>query len=177
MQQITWAPEHSDALRQYFMAGLSFAEIADAINVKFNTAYSRNAAISRAKRMGLVTPGPAEALRSEPRSIAVEPHLRKSRQHDRLEFRPAMPIFETADIADLRRADVIPRHLSLLDLEPGDCRYPYGGDVEGEAITFCGHPQHPDSSYCLAHFNLSVGPGTASERAAAKMVLQLLEAE
>jgi GcrA cell cycle regulator len=35
---------------------MSFSRIADAINAKFKTAYSRNAAIGRAKRMGLAGP-------------------------------------------------------------------------------------------------------------------------
>ena len=48
--------------------------------------------------------------------------------------------------------------LSLIELEHGDCRYPYGGDEEGEAITFCGHPRRPGSSYCGPHFQLSRNP-------------------
>ena len=44
------------------------------------------------------------------------------------------------------------------NLERGDCRYPYGGDEEGEAITFCGHPCRPGSSYCTPHFHLSRNP-------------------
>ena len=70
----------------------------------------------------------------------------------------------------------MPRHLSVIDLEAGDCRYPYGGDAEGEAITFCGHPQREGSSYCLGHFHLTRGPGTASERAAVPVALRLVEA-
>jgi GcrA cell cycle regulator len=70
----------------------------------------------------------------------------------------------------------VPRHLSLLELEDGDCRYPYGGDAEGEAITFCGHPRREGSSYCASHFHLTSGPGTASERSAGKVVLRLVEA-
>ena len=70
----------------------------------------------------------------------------------------------------------MPRHLSLVDLEPGDCRYPYGGDAEGEAITFCGHPRRAGSSYCVAHFHLTSVPGTAPERIAGKVLLRLVEA-
>jgi GcrA cell cycle regulator len=56
--QSSWAEEHSQALREYFEKGLSFSEIANAINERFNTAYTRNAAIGRARRMGLSTPRP-----------------------------------------------------------------------------------------------------------------------
>ena len=64
---------------------------------------------------------------------------------------------------------------SLVDLERGDCRYPYGGDEEGEAITFCGHPRRPGSSYCAPHFHLSCRPGTPSERAAHIVLLRMIE--
>ena len=51
--QINWAPGHCDALRECLARGMSFAEAAGAINARFGTAYSRNATIGRAKRMGL----------------------------------------------------------------------------------------------------------------------------
>jgi GcrA cell cycle regulator len=44
-----------------------------------------------------------------------------------------VPAFECEEPVKLRCVDTDPRHLSLLELEPGDCRYPYGGDEEGEA--------------------------------------------
>src|ERR1700730_9836257 len=56
MQSTDWAPEHSNALREYLAKGMSYSEIAEAINEKFKTAYSRNATIGRAKRMGLAGP-------------------------------------------------------------------------------------------------------------------------
>ena len=64
----------------------------------------------------------------------------------------------------LRCVGIEPRHLSLVELEKGDCRYPYGGDEEGEAITFCGHPRRPGSSYCTPHFHLSRDPVGPPER-------------
>ena len=71
-----------------------------------------------------------------------------------------MPVFEREETVKLRCVETDPRHLSLPELEPGDCRYPYGGDEEGEAITFCGQPCREDSSYCAPHFHLTRGPGS-----------------
>ena len=51
--QFSWEAAHSQALREYLAKGMSYSEIADAINARFGTAYSRNAAIGRAKRLGL----------------------------------------------------------------------------------------------------------------------------
>ena len=75
----------------------------------------------------------------------------------------------------LRCIEIVPRHLALVDLEPGDCRYPYGGDEEGEAITFCGRPRQEGFSYCAPHFQLTRNPGIARERPAATVVLRLVE--
>ena len=44
MQSTNWTREHCDALRECRGNGMSFAEIAEAINAKFKTDYSRNAA-------------------------------------------------------------------------------------------------------------------------------------
>lgn len=157
MEPMNWAPEHSDALRQQLAKGQSFSEAVKAINRKFDTDYTRNAAIGRARRMGLAGPArpstptdaiPAAVRVDETRAVEFVP---SARHWERLEACDAKP-------AKLRCAAVDPRHLSLTELEFGDCRYPYGGDEEGEAITFCGHPRRPGSSYCAPHFQLSRNP-------------------
>ena len=182
--QLTWTPEHSDALREYFARGLSYSEIADAINVKFQTAYSRNAALGRAKRMGLAGPDRRDDLPKHwptlPPKAKTPPRLHRLPERHVPEHVPEfmrpMPVFKRAEVKKLRCVEVVPRHLNLIDLEGGDCRYPYGGDEEGEAITFCGHPRRRGSSYCAAHFYLTRGPGAASERAAGTVSLRLVKA-
>jgi GcrA cell cycle regulator len=89
---------------------------------------------------------------------------------------PELTTFERAAVLQLRCVAITPRHLALVDLEPGDCRYPYGGDVESEPITFCGHPRHEGSSYCLSHFRLTSAPELLEQRAPAKASLRLVEA-
>jgi GcrA cell cycle regulator len=39
MQSSTSAPEHSQALREYLAKGMSYSEIADAINSRFGSAF------------------------------------------------------------------------------------------------------------------------------------------
>ena len=152
MELSNWAPEHSDALRELIAKGMSFSEAARAINSRFNTSYSRSAALGRARRLGLG------------RTIANNRRCRpslwictKSRSPVPVISRAAalpwpMPVFKEAVPVKLRCVGIEPRHLSLIELERGDCRYPYGGDEEGEAITFCGHPRRPGSSYCARIF-------------------------
>jgi GcrA cell cycle regulator len=171
--QTDWPAGHSQALREFFIKGMSYAAIARAINAKFGTAYSRSAAIGKAKRMGLAGPGRPD---ESPPPQAIQPRLRERRERRISQPRWPMPTFESAVTVKLRCVEIDPRRLSLMELEPGDCRYPYGGDEEGEAITFCGHPQRHGSSYCTAHFHLTRGPATASERAAGTVSLRLVEA-
>ena len=172
--QIDWAPEHSDALRECLSRGMSFAEAANTINARFHTAYSRNAALGRAKRMGFVGPARPAAPPWSPQE-SKPPRLPKIREHHTA-AEPKRTVVDPPVRVKLRCIQIMPRHLPLIDLEAGDCRYPYGGDADGEAITFCGHPQHEGSSYCIGHFHLTRGPGTASERAAVPVSLRLVEA-
>ena len=172
--QSSWAEEHSRALREYLEKGLSFSRIANAINAQFNTAYSRNATIGRARRMGLSAPGRTDNSarpKSRPKSRLARLHKMRARLAG-----PKPTVRKRAAALKLRCVGIVPRHLSLLELERGDCRYPYGGEAEGEAITFCGHPRREGSSYCVAHFHLTSIPGPASERIAGKVPLRLVEA-
>ena len=172
--QINWAPEHCDALRECLAKGMSFSQAADAINARFDTAYSRSATIGRAKRMGLAALDRPKRLSRLPQQLNAQ-RLRKIRE-PAAESKPPTPVSERPDRVKLRCVQIMPRHLPLIELEPCDCRYPYGGDADGEAITFCGHPRHEGSSYCIGHSHLTRGPGTASERAAVPVALRLVEA-
>jgi len=175
MQSFSWTDQHSQALREYLARGMSFSQIAKAINARFNTVYSRNATIGRARRLGLS--GPERPERPARPKLPTKPsraRIKKVSEGVRAVFPPKL--VEPAEMPKLRCVGIVPRHLSLVDLDPGDCRYPYGGDKDGEAITFCGHPRREGSSYCVAHFHLTSGPGTASERSAGRVLLRLVEA-
>lgn len=180
MQSSNWAPEHSEALREGLARGQSYSDIADAINAKFGTCYSRNATIGRGKRMGLGgLVRPDNWPKPPPRSKAPKPlktSVRKLREHRATAPSEAGPVAERAERVTLRCVGVSPRLVSLTDLEDGDCRYPYGGDKDGEAIAFCGHPRLAGSSYCAPHFHLTRDDGSASARAAGQVALRLVEA-
>jgi GcrA cell cycle regulator len=164
MEPSNWAPAHSDALRKYFAMGMSFAEIARAINKEFKTHFSRCAAIGRARRLGLGFTKRLEQLTS------TVPKAQSSNLHSMVKSQEALAkwlarLAHRKELPKLRCAEVEPRGLSLLELKVGDCRYPYGGDEEGEAISFCGRPKRKGSSYCHAHFHLTQNPDAVQERA------------
>ena len=175
MDLTNWAPAHSAALREHLARGLSFSEIAKAINSTFKTDYSRNAAIGRARRMGLAA---ADRPKTLPRAT---PRLERIHEVRPAESRPSgfhwpRPPTQASETAELRCVEVEPRHLSLIELERGDCRYPYGGDEESEAITFCGHPRRAGASYCTPHFHLSRNPVMPAERTVGAVSLRIVEA-
>jgi GcrA cell cycle regulator len=191
--------------------GLSFAKAAAAINARFGTSYTRNAAIGRGKRMGLVgssamsepkrpkarkrpVPGQSKPTTasgaSAPGTLASSPPVAgaptvatqtlATQTHGPQLFGTQTPGTQTgcgpaaAPPVQLRCVGISPRLLSLVELEPGDCRYPYGGDKDDEPIAFCGHPRRPGSSYCAPHFQLTRELDTVAERAVAPIRLRLV---
>lgn len=53
---LKWAPEHDTEARERAADGCTGREVAAAINHKFGTGYSRNAAIGRMHRLGITKP-------------------------------------------------------------------------------------------------------------------------
>jgi GcrA cell cycle regulator len=180
MQPSNWAPEHSDALREFLARGMSYSEIAGAINEKFGTCYTRNATIGRGRRMGLGVPERQDD-RSKPPPCGSSPKLAKASPRalgaPRREKSCEAPIeVGPAEPVRLRCVGVSPRLLTLTDLNDGDCHYPYGGDRDDEPILFCGHPRLKGSRYCAPHFRLTRDDGTSPERAAGPILLRLVNA-
>ncbi len=183
MQPFIWAPEHSDALRDCLSRGMSYGQAASAINARFGTEFTRNAAIGRAKRLGLATASARKVLPRRRRPGRWGESVPKTPQKNAPQ-KVVGPIAAAAPASvpeppkpiKLRCVGIKPRLLAFADLEPGDCRYPYGGEKEGEAYAFCGHPRIPHSSYCRPHHALTHGPGTASERMAVPVALRLVNA-
>jgi GcrA cell cycle regulator len=155
MQSGGWAPEHCAALRDYLARGMSYSKIAEALNAWFGTAYTRNATIGRGKRMGLAVPGHQKDRPKQMRKA-------KAQRPKKLRKRRA---------AESSRPEPV-----LAPAEPPKLHYPYGGDKDGEAIAFCGHPRRAGSSYCTPHFDLTRGFGTAAERAVGPVMLRLIQA-
>ena len=175
--QTSWEPKHSDALRDYLAKGLPYSEIARRINEAFKTDYTRNATIGRARRLGLA--GLAATGRSrkpKPNFLSIRKLRKISKKHRAAKSRLPRPVLKRAAALKLRCVGIEPRHLSLVELEARDCRYPYGGDKDNEAITFCGHPRLKGSSYCAPHFHLTRKVESAPERSAIKVLLRLVEA-
>jgi len=176
VEPAVWPPAHCEALKEFVTKGMSYADAASAINARFGTEYSRNAALGRARRMRL-----AEVEPPRPLSMPAAAQFQQAAMSGfdefallkRLQRPPSFPRFRGAR---LRCVEVIPRHLDVVELEMDDCRYPYGGGAEGEAITFCGHPRRKGASYCTPHFHLTRSPDVPTERTASVAPLRLVGA-
>ncbi|MEY9156187.1 GcrA family cell cycle regulator [Bradyrhizobium japonicum] len=170
-----WPSEHSDALRDYFLKGMSYAEIGRQINGRFGMAYTRNAVAGRAKRLGLAAP-----------ARMTSPSIVPSLPSGACLIGPPRPVVPNLNLppksamkparVKLRCVGVQPRLVALGELGRDDCRYPYGGDKDGEGIAFCGHPRQQGSSYCTPHARLTRKSEAASARAAGPVVLRLISA-
>jgi GcrA cell cycle regulator len=130
-----WTAEQDDALRKLHSEGCSGAQAAADINREFGTAYSRSAIIGRSHRLGLTQPLVVKRMQKKAAAKVDNPPKPK----------PIKTFVAEAFVA--RAADVVPRHLPLLDLKPDDCRYPYGNGP----FSFCGHGKTAGSSYCFEH--------------------------
>src|SRR5215472_1742223 len=127
MQSSNWAPEHCQALREYRARGLSYGQIAQALNAKFGTTYTRNAALGRGVRMGL--PSYGQPVRREKRfpdirrpkrprtTIGTEAHLGRP-----VESVEAAPAVNAVKPVTLRCVGITPRLIPLIELKAGDCR-------------------------------------------------------
>ena len=171
-----WPPAHCEALKEFVTKGMSYAEAANAINARFGAAYSRNAALGRGRRMGLGEPPRPDPV---PRATGERFQRDASQRADDFALLKSLrrgPVLAGVEGTPLRCVGLVPRYLELSQLERGDCRYPFGGDEEGEEITFCGHPRRNGASYCTPHFHLARNPDVPTERIVSVAPLRLVAA-
>lgn len=154
---LRWMPGHDEMLRKLVADGVGGTQIATEINREFLTAYSRNAVIGRAHRLGLGNTRPTRPATTGPKPPRrTKSGTRKSplpiRTHGIKPLAPSrIPVPD-----NLRAADVVPRLIPLAELERGDCRWPYGNGP----FHFCGHPAS-EGPYCWSHFRLAVRQAVA----------------
>lgn len=151
-----WPEEHSQELARLVASGMVYRLVAEALNEKFGTSHTKNAIVGKVQRLGLTAP---EKPKRPP--YVRKPKARR-REREVIRIVPAngnsnvMRVLRTVVLeqAKLRCVEIVPRHLSLIELEAGDCRYAFGDGP----FTFCGHPVHAGSSYCMPHTALCKEP-------------------
>lgn len=135
-----WTDERIEILKKLYAKGFSCSKIADELGH-----VSRNGVIGKVHRLGLERRGNGgnyNANQWKKPGPKPRPHIAKPVPAFRPKVQHASP-----ELKALRCAEIEPRHLTVLELEHGQCRYPYGDDV----ITFCGHVAENGLSYCAPH--------------------------
>jgi hypothetical protein len=144
-ENITWTDDEVEQFKRLHAAGDSFGLIGSQIGK------SRNACISKARRLGLPMRVVTRSLRPEKKPRPPKqnrPHLticRASGNSNKLR------LIETVK-ADLPTftCDVVPLNKTLDDVGSG-CRYIGGDPIADHPGIYCGHPVYK-RSYCAAHF-------------------------
>ena len=140
-----WTDERNRLLVE-FQATLSRSLLAERINERTGSNFTRNAVIGRLKRVGLCEPaqlGQVKLVKSSANHAyrgSLGPIVQKINKEAKQPKLTPVPFV-------CQPVEVEPLHLALIDLESDQCRQPYGTGP----YTFCGHAKRPGSSYCWAH--------------------------
>lgn len=140
-----WAVEGIvDRLKVLHAAGATFGEIGRELSAEFNVRISRNAAIGKATRLGLV--------QREPRKGSATPRPRTS-----FSYLPARrgPKIKAEPFIVRPGEAAKPLHISFGELQHGQCKFPYGDGSAASPFSFCGCPSLPKLSYCSGHYSLT----------------------
>ncbi len=130
----------TEQLKKLYAEGLSSSQIA----AEMHCGLSRNAVIGRIHRLGLERRGKTAGMRKSTK--VKSPRIRSNPLVDRWgPKRAPLPY------VCMPAAEIAPLYLTIMDLTPTSCRYPYTKD---ERHTFCGHTRIPGSSYCAPHFKI-----------------------
>lgn len=139
-----WPDVHIAALKERFDRGMSFAQISADMNATFGTAYSRNACIGKAKRLGLKQsskPAPPPRPKRERR----QPQIRAERRGPPL----ASVEYEAIECEPINHIGV-----SIYELTTETCRWPIGTPGH-EDFCFCGNAPISGLPYCPGHSRLA----------------------
>jgi GcrA cell cycle regulator len=158
--QFNWTDAATAAARSSHAHGLSAAETAADLERTFGGMLSRNAVLGKWFRMGLgdkEKDNHARAARRSRRPTRAKPKSPAVRRSRNVCAPSLVPSADgAADAPHLDQVQVVQRK-QLLDLGPGDCRWPVGDPKEPDFF-FCGATQLPGSSYCRRHYHVATAP-------------------
>jgi hypothetical protein len=153
-----WPDEHDAAMRQCLADGMTFKETAAFLTAQFGRLYTRSAIGGRCNRVRVksLNPPACRLGTKQERTLARE-------QASQARLKPTQPLIQPR-VIPMRCDDPEAMNVPLVELRDSHCRWPVSG--ERAATLFCGRLRLEASSYCPRHHAASVGPGTATEKAA-----------
>jgi GcrA cell cycle regulator len=137
-----WTEERVERLKELYKdPSRSLTEIA----AELGGGLSRNAVVGKVHRLGLPLRGGGRRVgdrKATPVGSIAFKVIRAIKAKRNGTDAPDVPLPE------IKEAQAEARHVGLLDLKPGECRWPYGSGP----FTFCGCAvAAPSLPYCLAH--------------------------
>jgi GcrA cell cycle regulator len=137
-----WTDERIERLKQLWAQGLSCSQIASELG-----GVSRNGVIGKVHRLGLAARHRTPAKPKLPRHRVV-----KARP-----WRVVPAAALVAVVTQPLEAAMPPPTVrySLLDLKPGQCKWPHGDPQNRENFWFCGGKAIDGHPYCLQHCRLA----------------------
>jgi GcrA cell cycle regulator len=149
-----WADERVTKRLRVLWSDHSATQICGVLFSEFGVSLSRNAVVGRLHREGLTveqkrTVHPLTRGEKKPKG---QPRLRVVRANSNSTARRMIVTHTPAQLRELRCIEIISLGKALIDLEPNDCRYPYGDGP----FTHCGHPQLAGRPYCPGHVALAL---------------------
>lgn len=160
---MAWTSDRVDKLKTMWADGLSGGQIANRLG-----GVSRNAVIGKAFRLKL-------ASRSTTSRVPMHRNQKRRLYPKRPAFQPPkltphQLLMQKLHMDAKANSEPLPAFIvpeaerkHLLDLENGDCRYPFGNGP----FTFCGRPKVQGLSYCEGHARICLDlPKTAAYTAA-----------
>lgn len=135
-----WPKERVELLTRLWNEGKSGGQIASIIGT------TRSVVMGKVHRLRLPKRGRTRVPRQYPKR--AKRTIRPSGWMRDVTARHSTPQPKTPPTEPVQ--EPVSLDLSLMDLAPGQCKYPHG---EGPYV-FCGHPVHAGSSYCEFHHRL-----------------------
>jgi len=145
---IDWNDERVAELMRLWGEGHSASVIAEMMGL-----VSRNAVIGKVHRLKLAARPPRTGPAKKARKTTLRP-VRRALQVGKMARIPKSPPTERTESVVQPISDVLApesRNIALLDLQPRDCRYPYGDNP----FVFCGHKTSDLRSYCDYHHGIT----------------------
>lgn len=149
-----WTTELDEFIRDKIAEKYSFSVIANFIWEQFGHAYSRNAVIGRAARIGIRTPPRTTHRRTirdwaKLKSAASE-LPRPSRPRIRKPWAPPVKPVHPVNLEDVSCPE--PLNVTLFDISQYQCRWVTAGPRQ---VTYCGHDVYRKTSWCPYHYKIT----------------------
>jgi GcrA cell cycle regulator len=185
---IAWPEDHAAELHRLRGEKMTFTAIAEALNLKFGTAYTRSSIAGKCRKAGLSKPRVVRPKAAVPKverpnrtSLGIGPAVQKisrTKISDKGNYSlrgaeasglvtKLKAVQRAMEMASVMKGDgykpktveVATLDIRLVDLEPGQCRFACTR-VDNE-WRFCGQPKKDGSSYCSDHHSLCWTPRKA----------------